>query len=309
MAIQLTDSIAPVYWKWNPKQGISGGFTCAEFSSWDTLSVFDSFIVQLRGKKNRHQIVIPERAKFGSNLTIPANVEAALQEHLVLEWWQDSIFLDRVIVKDNKKAGSDYDMWDGIKINNPSHNLFVTTFTGLRLSYDQRYFDAKSKITVGAVDAKPGNYQLHFQRNHWKEEYGWQLHDRYAGKWWPLNKDTIITFQITNDSMSQASDRFVIGSPWLLTYDSTRNFKLRLRLWPVPAKDILYAASIRWPLTNVWVKIYHSSGQLIKSYTVPAPTQSVLEINVSDISPGVYEIQIGSPDHKFQALGRWIKQK
>jgi len=309
MAIQLSDSIAPVYWKWNPNQGSSGGFTCSEFRNWDTLSAFGSFIVQLRGKKNTHRIVIPERAKFGSNLISPANIESEVQQQLVVEWWQDSIFLDRVIVKDNKKAGADYDTWDGIKINNPSHNLFVTTFSGYRVSYNQRYFDAKSKFNLGAVDAKPGNYQLRFQRNHWKEEYGWQLHDRYAGKWWPLNKDTIITFQINNDSMSHASDRFIIGSPWLLTYDSSRNFKLRLRLWPVPAKDILYAASIRWPTTKVWVYIYDSSGQLIKSFTAPAPTKSELEINVSEIPPGVHEILISSPDQKFQALGRWIKQK
>lgn len=309
MAIQLSDSIAPVYWKWNPDQGISGGFTCSEFRNWDTIAAFGTFIVQLRGRRNTHHMIIPEKAKLGSQLTNPANIVSDVQQQLVLEWWQDSLFLDRVTLKDNKKASSEYDNWDGIKVINPSHNLFVTTFAGNQLSYDQRFFDAKSKFTLGVGDAQPGKYQLRIQRSNWKDEYGWQLHDRYAGKWWPLNKDTIITFQITNDSMSQASDRFVIGSPWLLTYDSSKNFKLKLRLWPVPAKDILYAASIRWPQSNLWVNLYRSSGQLIKTQMIPNPTKSVVEINVSDVPPGVYEILIGSPDQKFQASGRWIKQK
>jgi hypothetical protein len=309
MAIQLSDSIAPVYWKWNPNQGISGGFTCNEFRNWDTISAFGTLIVQLRGRKNTHRIIIPEKAKFGSYMMSQANHESEPEQRMILEWWQDSLFLDRVTLKDNKKAGTEYDTWDGSKVLNPSHNLFVTTFAGNRLSYDQRYFDAKSKFTLGAIDAQPGTYQLLIQRKNWKEEYGWQLHDRYAAKWWPLNKDTIITFQINNDSLSQAEDRFVIGSPWLITYDSSKNFKLKLRLWPVPAKDILYAASIRWPSNNLGVNIYHASGQLIKSYMVPAPNKSVLELDVSQLSAGVYELFIFSPDQKFQAVGRWIKQK
>lgn len=308
MAIHLSDSIAPVYWKWDPKQGISGGFTCSDFQSRDTLPPFGTWIVQLKGTKNIHQIIIPEKSKIGSNLVGSNYSESELQQSLQLEWWQDSIFLDRVTLKDNKKASTDYDHWDGIKISNPSHNLFVSTFEGNRLSFDQRTFGAKSKYVLGAVDAKPGNYQLRIRRKNWKEEYGWQLHDRYAGKWWPLDKDTTITFFVDHDTLSQANDRFHIGSPWLLTYDTSVSLKLRLRLWPVPAKDILYAGSIRWPQTNVWVYLFHTSGQLIRSYTIPAPTKSVLEINVTGIPPGVYELMIGSPDKKFMATGRWIKQ-
>ena len=306
--LQLSDSIAPVYWKWNPQQGISGGFTCNSFASNDSLPPFETLLIYLRGSKNNHQIIFPEKSKISSAIPAFQTNEQNNIPTILLEWWKDSLFIDRVTIRDNKSAVSDFDYWDGIKINNPSHDLFTTTNSGQKLSYDQRPFHAQTKINVGTDNASNGNYQMHLFKKNWQEEYRWQLFDRYTGKWWPMNRDTIIPFTINQDTLSRSNTRFTIVGPWTTAFDSNSMLRPLLRIWPVPAKDILYIGSLWWPKTEVSVRFFSKEGKCIKNMRLSVSEKSVIEINVMDLLPGIYQVVINNREQNFYAAGRWIKQ-
>ncbi|MFM7358639.1 MAG: hypothetical protein ACKO1T_08670 [Sediminibacterium sp.] len=308
MAFQFSDSIAPVYWKWNPELGFAGGFTCHNLYGFDTIPAFGSFLVYLNGKKNKHQITIPEKCKLSAIGTYQVNAESEPSPSLLIEWWKDSLMLDQVMIQQNKKANSDYDEWDGLKIMNPSHNLFSATYTGKRLSYDQRFFDSKTKIFLGIKDARPGIYQLSIKKRNWREEYGWHLHDQLAGNWWPLIRDTMITFQIGSDSINQIADRFIIGSPKLPGYAKNNLVIQHLTIWPVPTKEVINAKAMWWPEGQIQLFLSNQNGQIMKSFQMTAPGKKGIEINVSDFPPGMYQLLITNREQNFKAVGRWIKQ-
>jgi hypothetical protein len=81
-----------------------------------------------------------------------------------------------------------------------------------------------------------------------------------------------------------------------------------LRIWPVPAKDILYIGSLWWPKTEVSVRFFSKEGKCIKNMRLSVPEKSVMEINVMDLLPGIYQVVINNREQNFYATGRWIKQ-
>lgn len=308
MAFIFSDSIAPVYWKWNPELGYSGGYTCHNLKSIDTIPSFSSFLIYLNGKKNKHQITIPEKSKIPATGSYPVNTESEQSPTLIVEWWKDSLMMDQVTIRQNKKASSDYDEYDGLKIMNPSHNLYTSTFSGKQLSYDERFFDSRTKISLGIKDAEPGNYQLFVKKKNWGEENGWQLHDQQAGNWWPLKTDTVIAFQIGSDSIKQAGDRFIIASPKLPGYAKNNLLIQPLTIWPVPTKDVIHAKAFWWPEGQIQLFLSNQFGQIIRSIQMAAPEKKWLQVNVSDFPPGIYQLLITNREKNFKAVGRWIKQ-
>ncbi|MFN9949643.1 MAG: T9SS type A sorting domain-containing protein [Bacteroidota bacterium] len=304
--LNLSDSIAPFYWKWNLTQGVSGGFTCHPFHENNIIPAFGSILIHIRGNTNEKSIIVPEKAKIRhANLSVMDENDTA--QKLMLDWFLDSLFIDQITLRQNQRAESGFDVYDGIKIKNPSHNFFLTTYDQQFLSYDQRPFHIDSRFQLGIQDASIGKYLLRVKRLNWRNEYGWQLADNFTGKYYPLSQDTTIDFQVTPDTLSQGKNRFSIFTPKSFSPQSNYILRPLLRIWPVPAGEKIHVGCMVWPKEEIDISIFNQLGQLVKSLKLPPPLQNNIEIKVADLPKGIYQLIIINSNQYFQAMGRWVK--
>jgi hypothetical protein len=304
--LNLSDSIAPFYWKWNLTQGISGGFTCHPFTENNIIPAFGSMLIQLRGNTNEKRILIPEKAKIrGTTLSLFDESDTA--QKMIIDWLRDSLFIDQITLRENQRAQSGFDVHDGIKIKNPSHNFFLTTYDQQFLSYDQRPFNINSRFQLGIQDASVGKYQLKVKRLNWRKAFGWQLTDNYSGNWYPLSQDTTIDFYVTPDSLSQGKNRFSILMPESFSNAPNSIMRPLLRIWPVPAGEKIHVGCLIWPKDEINISLFNQLGQLVKSLKLPVPPEKSIEIKVDELPRGIYQLVIKNSKQTFQAMGSWLK--
>lgn len=305
--LSLSDSIAPVFWKWNPQQGKSGGFTCQLFSKGDVLPAFDAFLIRLQGK-NEHQIIFSEQGKVMG--TSVASDYAFIENVQQMTWqlWQDSIFYDQIIIRENPRASNGFDWLDGEKIMNPSHNIYTRTYQGQALSIDQRKIDNRSFIPIELSKIPPGNYALKLSNATLHPANKLLLVDNYSKQQYLLGKDTVYTFVVTSDTLANRQPRFLITSQDEYVFRSNRYEVQSLLIWPLPARDVIQMKSASWPAGEMTISIFDFSGKLVKRIAQKVQLGNPVQLYVTDILPGNYTIEITQVLTQFRAVGKWIKQ-
>ncbi|NDA61344.1 MAG: hypothetical protein EBX50_04805 [Chitinophagia bacterium] len=304
--IQFSDSIAPFCWIWDANQGISGGFTCHSINDSIVIPPFATFIIKLNGK-NGHQIIFSEKSKVYPNNTLSDNYK---NQHPALNFqlYQDSIFLDQVIIQHDYKSFSGKDDSDGVKIMNPSHNLYTQSFDKQCLSIDQRPISAKTYIPLLIDNISPGNYELRCKLLDFGNQENLQLIDFYSLKYYPLVKDTILPFQVNTDTLSNSSRRFVIAGIHQLV-DPFNTIQLNtLTIWPNPAQDFVNIICKKWPKEPCNIRILDAMGNLLRMERKQLSENEILQINTRGLTPGIQLIVIQDQSNSFQAWGKWLKQ-
>jgi hypothetical protein len=305
--LQISDSIAPHYWVWNPLQGKSGGFTCHLFTESVLIPPYGTFLIRLQGK-NQHQLLISEKSKVSNTEYYSGNRMNEAYQQMNWKLYQDSIFYDQVTIRENPKAYNGFDWLDGEKIKNPSHNIYTETYNGQALSIDQRSINPKSYIPLVIENLPAGKYALQLTQLALKSENKLFLIDNYTHQMSLLQQDTILQFEVNSDSLSISRNRFLITGkdPLQSSFSSLAIYPLTI--WPVPAIDYMQIKCSVWPEGMVYVIIHDFSGRTIQQTRSSFDTNGKITIPVNDIQPGIYTIEIRDPNGLYRACGKWIKQ-
>ena len=305
--LQLSDSIAPFYWIWNPGQGRSGGFTCHLFSDGEVLPPFGAFLIRGQGN-NSHQLLFSEKSKVTGTSIRPNNYLSEGLQQMTWQLFQDSILYDQLIIRENARASNGFDWLDGEKILNPSHNIYTKTYQGQALCLDYRRIDNRSYIPMEISNLPPGDYVLRLSNVTLKPATKLVLVDNYAKQQYPLLKDTLIPFSVTSDPLSTKQPRFLITSQDEIIIQRNPLDRQPLFIWPVPASDYIQIRSRVLPAGDITISIYDFAGNLIKRISRKVIANSILQVSVQDILPGVYTLEITQGNQYFRAAGKWIKQ-
>jgi hypothetical protein len=306
-ALQISDSIAPHYWVWNPLQGKSGGYTCHLFTESVLIPSYGTFLVRLQGK-NQHQLLISEKSKVPYPEKYYGNNRNEIPQQMTWKLFQDSTFYDQVTIRENQKAYNGFDWLDGEKIKNPSHNIYTETYNRQALSIDQRSINSKSYIPLVMEHLPKGKYALQLTQLGLKSENKLYFIDNYTQQMSLLQQDTIFQFEINSDSLSISRNRFLITGKDPLQNSLALLAMYPLTIWPVPATDYLQIKCSVWPEGMVSVIINDFSGRTIRQTRSSFESNGKLQIPVNDIQPGIYTIEIRNPNSFYRACGKWIKQ-
>jgi hypothetical protein len=305
--LQMSDSVAPHYWVWNPLQGKSGGFTCHLFTESVLIPPYGTFLIRLQGK-NQHQLLISEKSKVSNTENYSGNRMNEAYQQMNWKLYQDSIFYDQVTIQENTKAYNGFDWLDGEKIKNPSHNIYTETYSGQALSIDQRSINPKSYIPLVIENLPAGKYALQLTQLGLKSENKLYLIDNYTHQMSLLQQDTIFKFEINSDSLSISRNRFLITGkdPLQSSFSSLAIYPLTI--WPVPAMDYLQIKCSVWPEGVVYVIIHDFTGRTIQQTRSSFDSKGKITLPVNDIQPGMYTIEIRNLNGLYRASGKWIKQ-
>ena len=305
--LQISDSIAPHYWVWNPLQGKSGGYTCHLFRESTVIPPYGTFLIRLQGI-HQHQLLISEKSKVPNPAYYSGNnINESLQQ-MTWKLYQDSIFYDQVSIRENPKAYNGFDWLDGEKIKNPSHNMYTETYNGQPLSIDQRSINSKSFIPLVMEKLPAGRYSLHLTQLALNPDNKLYFIDNYTQQMNPLQRDTIYLFEINSDSLSISRNRFLIAGKDPLQSGLSLLEIYPLNIWPNPAMDYLQIKCSVWPEGMVTVLINDFSGRTIRQTRSSFDSNGKLQIPVNDIHPGTYTIEIRNTNSLYRASGKWIKQ-
>ena len=305
--VQISDSIAPHYWVWNPVQGKSGGFTCHLFTESVRIPSYGTFLIRLQAK-NQHQLLISEKSKVLSTEYFSHNRMNETLQQMTWKLYQDSIFYDQVTIRENPKAYNGFDWLDGEKIKNPSHNMYTESYNGQALSIDQRSINSKSYVPLVMENLPAGKYTLHLTQLDLKSENKLYFIDNYSEQMSLLQQDTVFQFEINSDSLSISRNRFLITGKTPLESAHTLLEIYPLSIWPVPAINYLQIKCSRWPEGMVSVIINDFSGRNIRQVRSGFEANGIIQLPVHDIPPGTYIIEIRNNNGSFRAAGKWIKQ-
>ena len=304
--LQFSDSIAPFCWIWNASQGISGGYTCYSLSDAIVIPPFGSFIIKLLGK-NAHQIVFSEKSKIYPNNPLAIEDNTAIPE-LTIQLYQDSCYFDKVQIQNDIKSFSGFDMGDGVKMMNPSHNLYTQTFTKQALSIDKRPINAKAYIPLLIDKITAGNYQLRCNVGGFGKNEKLQLIDFYTLKVYPLVTDTIINIEVNADTLSSSLQRFVIAGIQFSNEPYKPMNLYPLIIWPNPVQNFVNITCKKWPKEPSIIRIVDAMGNLLRIEKHQLAENQILRINTMGFPPGAQLIEISDSNNSFRAIGKWLKQ-
>ena len=304
--LQFSDSIAPFCWIWNNTQGFAGGYTCYSITDSIVIPPFGTFIIKLNGK-NPHQIVFSEKSKVDTKYSLTPRNQFTYPG-FTIQLFQDSIYLDQVIIADDIRSFSGIDVGDGEKIMNPSHNLFTLTLSKQSLSIDKRPIGAKTYIPLVIDKVSAGNYQLRCNIQEGSNQEKVQLIDFYTLHYYPLNKDTIITFEVNSDTLHSSLQRFVIAG---IQYSNEAIKPMELyplTIFPNPVQDFVHIIFNNWPKDPCMIRILDAMGNVLRIEKKQFTANEILRINTTALPPGTHIIEIRNSNNSFRAIGKWIKQ-
>jgi hypothetical protein len=271
------------------------------------LPPFGAFLIRGQGN-NSHQLLFSEKSKVTGTSIRPNNYLSEGLQQMTWQLFQDSILYDQLIIRENTRASNGFDWLDGEKILNPSHNIYTKTYQGQALCLDYRRIDNRSYIPMEISNLPPGDYVLRLSNVTLKPATKLVLVDNYAKQQYPLLKDTLFPFSVTSDPLSTKQPRFLITSQDEIIIQRNPLDRQPLFIWPVPASDYIQIRSRVLPAGDITISIYDFAGNLIKRISRKVIANSILQVSVQDILPGVYTLEITQGNQYFRAAGKWIKQ-
>jgi hypothetical protein len=148
--------------------------------------------------------------------------------------------------------------------------------------------DSLVAIKLSVQSKVSGNHSLRFTELAGIEKYNIVLRDHYLKTSTPVKQGDSYRFNIDNSLAGTfGDDRFVLEIE--ASENAQRLAGSRVHVFPNPTEKILNVALLGSSLKKLRVSIYDLSGKLVK--TEMQNTNS-FELNVSDLSSGVYVLKI-----------------
>jgi hypothetical protein len=289
--INTTTGISRHYWLWNPWQGKQGGYTSYPFAVKNILPAFGSFIIRSDGG-TAQQLLFTENGKSAE--PVPDTVPAILTDewyYVELRLETDSIFWDRILLVQMDSARWGIDRNDAVKQLNNDVNFYSLIQNGSKLSIDARPFNNESTMALGIESKQPQSFRIRVSAASLPASNTLMLHDRWLNRWMPLNRDSIYSFTVTNDTATQGNDRFEIRSPKKTT-DSSNQETIRIRMSPVPVSNQLQISFVAEEKGNTSIRILSLAGKPLKAFSMGVLKEGQVSIPVGDLFRGIYLLEL-----------------
>jgi hypothetical protein len=283
--------IGNYYWIWDPWQGKNGGYTSYPFSSPNSLPALGAFIVK-SNDSNKNTLLFTEHCKTQSiSDTRPVfQSDDAFFVELRLE--TDTIFWDRLLLIQIDSARTGTDKNDAEKFTNEDVNFYSLSRDNKKLSVDARPITNESIVPIGLQTNENSSFTIRVAKSKLPSTNTLMLHDKYLGKWLPLETDSAYQFITTNDTLTQGEKRFEISSQRKNTDSFLTTQKLVMKTYPVPAKNTIVVKYASTETGNTAIRIVDLFGNLVKSIPLGMQKQGQVIIPVSTLPSGIYVVEI-----------------
>lgn len=299
--ISISDGIGNYFWVWDTSLAGTGGYAAKAFAGKNTIAPLEGFIIKLTPEKTA-SLFFSEQSKLEKSIpdSLAGIIENTYQFELSL--YRDTVLHDKLLILDVDTARVRFDATDAEKIKNPSSNLFSLSSDYIPLAIDARPLTSKSYIPLGIETQHEGNYTLKFTRVWLEKDITLELHDLYLARKIKISTDSSYQFEITKDTASSGSNRFIIRSP--LPPEPLEE-PLMLNLFPMPVKDFINVTFSADAPGNTVIMIKNLNGQILRRTALGTQKEGRYQVSVSELRSGQYILELHC-GQKFIAKP-WIK--
>lgn len=274
---------------WDPTKGTSGGYRTWNGSTGDLghgriASGQGFWIHGISGTA----LSIHEQAKTSTTTSFlrstsePVNsLEIALRDN-------SSSDEDYAYLQVNRKAGIQYDEYDGVKLNSPTFNIVSLSGDGVPLSINQMdAIPTGVPIFLRITDIGIGTFSLSVNGQGEFASSGATLHDKLTGEVINISEGNY-TFTVTESAVSQPIDRFYLVFGEMPNNPSMPN---KVRVFPNPTSSTVNVL-VADPLASKDVMVLDVMGNNV-GYIKLKEESGILggSMEMSALPPGVYLIK------------------
>ncbi len=294
------------FWVWNPQQGLNGGYTSLSADANYILNPFQGFIAFSK-QPIQNEIFIPELSKTNqwNNDSIPS-YENTNHFHVEVGVYGNGKFWDQWVLADITGSRNASDSLDAPKLMNPGLSLFSLSSDQQKLSIDARPLSSSSVIPLRLEKAGIGSFIFKVQKAFFASNNELVLHDRFTNEYLPLKVDSVMSFNITTDSLSTASSRFEISANIPKGNIANLFSTLVVKIFPNPSRDMLTVGFKASSASNTLIQVYSLSGNLVRNLAIGVQQSGSVRIPIADLPNGIYTVTVVS--NQLQQSLQFIKQ-
>ncbi|MDD2793680.1 MAG: T9SS type A sorting domain-containing protein [Sediminibacterium sp.] len=280
------------YWIWNKAQGMHGGFVPVPATQPVVVNPYEAFIAACIGS-SEDLLQIPEESKTDQWKTEDRPPFREEDGYCIeLSIYSGQQFWDRLVFLEHPGARNAWDSLDAVKLSNPDLNCYSKSSNGIRLSVDARKLDSATNTIIHVETALNQSFYFKAEQAFLPANHGLVLHDRYTGRWMPLQKDSTYHFSFSSDPQSRMEDRFEISR--YLPAGNVRELirSLTIKLFPNPVQELLtvgFDAAAGGPAS---IQIYTRSGTLVQSLHLGTVQKGTVQLPLRTLAPGTYLLQL-----------------
>ncbi|OYU97200.1 MAG: hypothetical protein CFE21_02605 [Bacteroidetes bacterium B1(2017)] len=280
---------------WVPTNGTKGAYVSHSFGSSYILASGSAFFVQTASAAN---FTFTESTKTGSSATENLLKTAAHESHaLELSLLSnDSIYWDKLVLKQQEGSIASQDVYDGPKLSNPDVNFYSLGASNEKLAIDSRNsFTSTDVVKLGMQTSSSYHFTL---RTDYMEIPNTEAYliDSYLNTRNKLVPGFTYDFTTTNEPTTVGENRFRIEFNTLAIGLENIDKKDLLTLYPNPCKELLFIANLKPSKAEPSYKILDLQGKEVASGTVLKTSSSNAQIMLNQLVPGVYFIQVNQED-------------
>lgn len=280
------------YWIWNKTQGMHGGFVVVPASQRVVVNPYEAFIAACIGT-TEDLLQIPEESKTDQWKTEdrpPFHEEDGYCIELGI--YSGQRFWDRLVLLEHPGARAGLDSLDAVKLFNPDLNCYSKSSNGIKLSVDARKLDSATNTIIYVATTLNQSFYFKVEHAFLPANHQLVLHDRYTGRWMPLQKDSSYQFSFSSDPLSRMDDRFEISRylPAGNIQELTRS--LTIKLYPNPVKDLLSVGFDAAAGGAASIQIYTQGGTLVQSLHLGTVKKGTVQLPLRNLPPGAYLLQL-----------------
>ncbi|OYU97201.1 MAG: hypothetical protein CFE21_02610 [Bacteroidetes bacterium B1(2017)] len=280
---------------WVPTNGTKGGWSTYSFGSAYIVPSGGAFFVKTASAAN---FTFTESSKTGSSATENLLKTAAHESHsLELSLLSnDSIYWDKLVLKQQEGSIASQDVYDGPKLSNPDVNFYSLGASNEKLAIDSRNsFTSTDVVKLGMQTSSPYHFTIRtdYMAIPNTEAY---LIDSYLNTRNKLVPGFTYDFTTTNEPTTVGENRFRIEFNTLAIGLENIDKKDLLTLYPNPCKELLFIANLKPSKAEPSYKILDLQGKEVASGTVLKTSSSNAQIMLNQLAPGVYFIQVNQED-------------
>lgn len=286
--ITINRAVGQYLWRWNPLLGNRGAYQAVPFRSHHTIGIGETVIIQTYPAEPA-TLLFSEPAKqlTARPDSLAGNNDYPYQVKLVLEKegqpWDEWGWL----IIDSARNG--LDRMDAIKWRNPAANVYSLNFQGYRFAIDARPATAQTVIPIGLNRLSTGTYALRVKEASLPNGIKWILWDKLNGSQIPIQQDSLYSFLVTQDSVTQGDQRFEIRPAFGPAPPAD---PVEMHVYPVPAKDFLNLSYRLRTESPAHISIRSIDGILLWQQTVSAALGNTIRIPLQSRKPGMYILSV-----------------
>lgn len=272
---------------WLPTNGTRGGYASQSFGSTYIIQSGAAFFVQTGSATN---FTFNESQKTTSAANAALLKKDPFKENaLQLDVYSDSIYWDKLEIRNRDFGTSQLDQEDAPKMENPDVNVFTYTGTNQKLAIDNRLIQNGTLIPIGFNVSGDYHYTFKFSNLDLKG-FDVQLIDKFLNKTVPVTLNSTYSFSTVADENSKGLNRFA------LIFNATTSVNefgsTQFNLYPNPASNHITLSLNTANQDEYNYQIYNQLGEVVQHGNLDFNAAINQIITVESLSTGVYFIKV-----------------